>query len=70
MHLLPCVSGDARELPTCPETFDILSVRLRVLDERAETLDRSRVALRGFVSATARRAGWSVPCRPGRKGNG
>ncbi|MER6314761.1 hypothetical protein ABT237_13445 [Streptomyces sp. NPDC001581] len=38
-----------------PETFGLLHARLRVLEERAATLDRSREALRDFVTSTARR---------------
>ncbi|MFF6774127.1 MerR family transcriptional regulator [Streptomyces sp. NPDC012637] len=54
-YLLPCVKGDDPELPSCPEAVDLLQDRLRVLDERAATLARSRAALRDYVDVTTAR---------------
>ncbi|MEV6864174.1 MerR family transcriptional regulator [Streptosporangium subroseum] len=50
--LLPCATGTAPDLELCPEQLDILQARLRGLDERIDTLTRSRQALHGYLNST------------------
>lgn len=52
---LPCATGAAPELEPCPELLAVLRARLRGLDERIDTLLRSRRALRDYIDATERR---------------
>ncbi|KOX16162.1 MerR family transcriptional regulator [Nocardiopsis sp. NRRL B-16309] len=53
--LLPCATGDAPDLEPCSELLDTLRARLEDLDERIDTLDRSRRALRAYIGAAERR---------------
>ncbi|GAA1529853.1 MerR family transcriptional regulator [Dactylosporangium maewongense] len=54
--LLPCASGAVPELEPCPELLDTLRARLHGLDGHIDALSRSRDALRGYITATERRA--------------
>ncbi|MEV4248224.1 MerR family transcriptional regulator [Streptosporangium canum] len=54
-YLLPCATGAAPDLPgieLCPELMAILQARLHGLDERIDTLTRSRQALHSYLNAT------------------
>ncbi|ARQ71600.1 MerR family transcriptional regulator [Streptomyces marincola] len=63
--LLPCATGSAPDLLPCPELLDLLRARLRGLDERIDTLVRSRRALHDYIDATERRVPRPVPeCAP------
>ncbi|MFY1691002.1 MerR family transcriptional regulator [Plantactinospora sp. WMMB782] len=53
--LLPCATGTAPELEPCPETLDTLRARLHGLDDRIDTLTRSRQALVDYIAVTERR---------------
>lgn len=50
----PCATGAAPVLEPCPELLDGLRTRLRDLDERLDTLARSRQALHDYIEATER----------------
>jgi DNA-binding transcriptional MerR regulator len=52
--LLPCATGTAPDLELCPELLDILQARLHGLDERIDTLTRSRQALHGYLNGNVR----------------
>jgi DNA-binding transcriptional MerR regulator len=52
--LLPCATGAGPDLEPCEELLDMLRDRLRGLDERIDTLTRSRRALRRYLDATER----------------
>jgi DNA-binding transcriptional MerR regulator len=58
--VLPCAVGTAPELESCPQILDTLRARLQGIDERIETLLRSRTALRGYLEAAERRTGVAV----------
>lgn len=53
-YLLPCASGAGPDLEACPELVDVLRARLEGLDERIDTLTRSRRALHGYLDAADR----------------
>lgn len=55
-YALPCASGTTPELEPCPELLEFLKVRLHSLDERIDSLDRSRRALHGYIAASESRA--------------
>lgn len=57
--MLPCATGVAPDLEPCPELLDTLRVRLHGLDERIDTLIRSRQTLHDYIDITVRR----VPSR-------
>lgn len=59
--LLPCATGAAPDLEPCPETLDTLRARLRGLDDRVDTLVRSRQALQDFIDVTERRVSRQYP---------
>ncbi len=50
--LLPCAVGTAPDLEPCPELLGTLEARLRGLDERIDTLTRSRQTLHRYLDAT------------------
>ncbi|WP_026197677.1 MerR family transcriptional regulator [Sciscionella marina] len=50
--LLPCAAGAAPDLEPCPDLLATLQSRLRGLDERIDTLARSREALRRYLNTT------------------
>jgi DNA-binding transcriptional MerR regulator len=52
--LLPCTTGEAPDLAPCPELLDTLRARLHKLDERIDTLIRSRQILHDYLIATER----------------
>jgi DNA-binding transcriptional MerR regulator len=54
-YLQPCVTGAAPELEPCSELLSVLRARMRELDERIDTLARSRQALHDHIDATERR---------------
>ncbi|WP_242902826.1 MerR family transcriptional regulator [Actinomadura terrae] len=54
-YMLPCVSGVFLEIDPCSELMDVLNARLHGLDERIETLTRSRQALHDFIQNTEKR---------------
>lgn len=54
--MMPCVTGTGPDLEPCPELLDGLRVRLKGLDERIDTLTRSREALHAYIDVTERRA--------------
>lgn len=53
--MLPCATGAAPDLEPCPELLATLRGRLHGLDERIDTLIRSRQALHDYIDATERR---------------
>jgi len=53
--VLPCATGAAPDLEPCPELLAVLRARLHGLDERIDTLLRSRQALHRYIDATERR---------------
>ncbi|MBT2210214.1 MULTISPECIES: MerR family transcriptional regulator [Actinomadura] len=55
-YMLPCVSGVSLEIEPCSELMDVLNARLDGLDERIDTLTRSRRALHDFIKNTEMRA--------------
>ncbi|MCK2214317.1 MerR family transcriptional regulator [Actinomadura sp. ATCC 31491] len=55
--LLPCATGADPELEPCPELLDTLRTRLGSLDERIDTLTRTRGVLRRVLETTERRVG-------------
>ncbi|MFJ2899909.1 MerR family transcriptional regulator [Streptomyces sp. NPDC087218] len=60
-YLLPCAVGEAPELAGCPELLAAMRSRLRQLDDRMESLARSRDALAGYIDAAERVGGESYP---------
>lgn len=54
-YLQPCVTGSAPDLEPCPELLAALRARLRKLDERIDTLTRSRQALHDYIETTRQR---------------
>ncbi len=64
-NLQPCVTGAAPDLEPCPEVLDTLRARLHGLEERIDTLTRSRQSLRDYIDTTERRVtGRFEPCDP------
>ncbi|WP_443040803.1 MerR family transcriptional regulator [Streptomyces sp. AHA2] len=63
-YLRPCVSGAAPDLTPCPETLDLLQARITALDEKIDTLARSRQTLREYLTATRERLAPTVPAPP------
>ena len=55
-YLLPCATGTGPDLEPCDELVDVLRTRLRGLDDRMDTLARSRAALRRVIDRTERAA--------------
>jgi DNA-binding transcriptional MerR regulator len=55
-YLMPCVTGTGPDLEPCPELLETLRARLDGLDERIDTLTRSRTALHAYIDTTERRA--------------
>jgi DNA-binding transcriptional MerR regulator len=53
--MLPCATGSGPDLKPCSELRDTLRSRLHRLDERIDTLIRSRETLRDYIDATERR---------------
>ncbi|GAA3723873.1 MerR family transcriptional regulator [Plantactinospora mayteni] len=53
--LLPCATGSAPDLEPCPELLDTLRARLHGLDDRIDTLARSRETLADYISVTEKR---------------
>ncbi|MFT7839243.1 MerR family transcriptional regulator [Saccharothrix sp. BKS2] len=53
--VLPCASGAVPELEPCPELVGGLRDRLREVDERIDTLTRSRRTLHEYLTAAERR---------------
>lgn len=69
--ILPCATGSAPDLEPCTDLLDTLRARLRDLDERIDTLDRSRQELRGHIAAAEERRPTAAhpacpPAEPGR----
>ncbi|MCP2255271.1 DNA-binding transcriptional regulator, MerR family [Prauserella aidingensis] len=56
-YLLPCATGETPELVGCPELLAAMRRRLRRLDDRVETLNRSRAALTHYIDEAARLGG-------------
>ncbi|MFD1146447.1 MerR family transcriptional regulator [Saccharothrix hoggarensis] len=54
-YLQPCATGPAPDLKPCPETLELLRARIDGLDERIDTLIRSRRTLREYLAATEQR---------------
>ncbi|WDZ85759.1 MerR family transcriptional regulator [Micromonospora cathayae] len=54
-YLQPCATGTAPDLEPCPELLTSLRARLHELDERIDTLTRSRRALHDYIDNTERR---------------
>ncbi|WP_280499162.1 MerR family transcriptional regulator [Nocardia cyriacigeorgica] len=46
-YLLPCATGEAPDLPGCPELLDAMRSRMNRLDDQLDKLTRSRDALAG-----------------------
>lgn len=53
--ILPCATGPTPDLEPCPELLETLQARLRLVDERLDTLLASRRALHQHIEATERR---------------
>ncbi|MFC5185693.1 MerR family transcriptional regulator [Actinomadura harenae] len=53
-YVLPCATGAEADLEPCPEVLDMLRSRLDGLDERIDTLARTRESLTDFIAATER----------------
>lgn len=53
-YLLPCATGETPELAGCPELLAAMRTRLRRLDDRIDTLTRSRGALAHYIDEAAR----------------
>ncbi|MER5500939.1 MULTISPECIES: MerR family transcriptional regulator [unclassified Streptomyces] len=60
-YLLPCAVGEAPELAGCPELLAAMRSRLRQLDDRLESLARSRDALADYIDVAERMGGESYP---------
>ncbi|MFB7852632.1 MerR family transcriptional regulator [Streptomyces sp. NPDC056053] len=60
-YLLPCAVGEAPELAGCPELLAAMRSRLRQLDDRLESLVRSRDALADYIDVAERMGGESYP---------
>ncbi|MFB6505520.1 MULTISPECIES: MerR family transcriptional regulator [unclassified Streptomyces] len=60
-YLLPCAVGEAPELAGCPELLAAMWSRLRQLDDRLESLVRSRDALADYIDVAERMGGESYP---------
>src|SRR6478609_6929510 len=60
-YLLPCAVGEAPELLGCPELLAAMRSRLRQLDDRLESLARSRDALADYIDVAERMGGESYP---------
>lgn len=60
-YLLPCASGEAPELAYCAELVDALEARLNGLEQRIDSLARSRDALRGYLDEARRDSGEPAP---------
>ncbi|MET9921985.1 MerR family transcriptional regulator [Streptomyces sp. NPDC059605] len=60
-YLLPCAVGEAPELAGCPELLAAMRSRLRQLDDRMESLARSREALAGYIDVAERMGGENYP---------
>ena len=50
--LLPCATSSTPELEPCSEVLELLRARMSGLDDRIDSLRRSRDALRKYLSAT------------------
>ncbi|MFE3444116.1 MerR family transcriptional regulator [Nocardia sp. NPDC059180] len=50
-YLLPCATGEAPELPGCPELVAAMRSRLSRLDDQMDKLARSREALADYIAA-------------------
>jgi DNA-binding transcriptional MerR regulator len=59
--MLPCATGAGPDLEPCSELRDTLRTRLHRLDERIDTLIRSRETLRDYIDATERRLSGGQP---------
>lgn len=53
--MLPCAVGAIPDLEPCSELLDVLRTRLHGIDERIDTLVRTRHALEDYIEATERR---------------
>ncbi|MER5782083.1 MerR family transcriptional regulator [Streptomyces mobaraensis] len=60
-YVLPCATGEAPELPGCPELLAAMRARLRRLDDRMDHLARSRDALAHYIDAAERTGRESYP---------
>lgn len=60
-YLLPCATGETPELIGCPELLAAMRSRLQRLDDRLETLARSRGALADYIDAAERMGRASYP---------
>ncbi|MCQ4206472.1 MerR family transcriptional regulator [Streptomyces longispororuber] len=60
-YVIPCATGEAPELPGCPELLAAMRSRLQRLDDQMATLAQSRDALAGYVDAAERMGGDSYP---------
>lgn len=48
--VLPCVRGERPDFEWCAELWEILNGELEAMDERIDTLQRSRGALAGYLT--------------------
>ncbi|MFI6516034.1 MerR family transcriptional regulator [Spirillospora sp. NPDC050679] len=53
-YLLPCATGAAPDLESCPELLDVLRARLLALDEHIDALTGSRRALHAYLETAER----------------
>ncbi|MEV1005954.1 MerR family transcriptional regulator [Streptomyces sp. NPDC049881] len=51
-YVLPCATGDSPDLLPCPELLDALRTRLGGIDDRLDTLARSRESLVAYIART------------------
>jgi DNA-binding transcriptional MerR regulator len=59
-YLLPCATGAGPDLEPCDELLDTLRARLDGMDERIDTLTRSRQALHSYIDATEQRVAQGI----------
>lgn len=52
LTVLPCASGDSAELEMCPSLDETLRQELAAMDDRIDTLQRTRGALAGYLPET------------------
>ncbi|WP_327235494.1 MerR family transcriptional regulator [Streptomyces sp. NBC_01317] len=60
-YLLPCATGEAPELPGCPDLLAAMRSRLERLDDQMERLAQSREALAHYIGEAARTSAGTYP---------
>ncbi|TLF80897.1 MerR family transcriptional regulator [Nocardia cyriacigeorgica] len=60
-YLLPCATGEAPDLPGCPELLDAMRSRMDRLNDQLDKLTRSRNALADYIAAAEASGSESYP---------